>query len=88
MYNQALSFPGYDQNAWVASQHYSDLPWEDLVRFWCAYNHHLWFVRNALEAAMEDRMIPFNPAEQVKARKLRSHAQKKSPNLLAQVGLF
>jgi integrase len=35
-----------------------------------AYNHHLWFIRGALEAAVEDRMIPYNPAGQVKARKL------------------
>ena len=41
MYDQALSFPPYDQNAWAASQHCDDIPWEDLLELWYAYNRHL-----------------------------------------------
>ena len=37
----SLSFPPYEQNHWVASQHYSDRPWNELVALWHAYNSHL-----------------------------------------------
>jgi hypothetical protein len=36
-----LVFPGYDQNAWVRTQHYQDRSWTDLVRLWQAFNLHL-----------------------------------------------
>jgi hypothetical protein len=36
-----LSFPPYEQNHWVASQHYNDRPWSELVALWHAYNSHL-----------------------------------------------
>lgn len=37
----ALSFPPYEQNHWVESQHCNDRPWADLVTLWHAYNLHL-----------------------------------------------
>jgi DinB family protein len=37
----SLSFPPYEQNHWVASQHYNDRPWSELVALWHAYNAHL-----------------------------------------------
>jgi hypothetical protein len=37
----SLSFPPYEQNHWVASQHYDDRAWSDLVALWHAYNSHL-----------------------------------------------
>ena len=37
----SLSFPPYEQNHWVASQHYNDRSWDDLVSLWHAYNMHL-----------------------------------------------
>jgi hypothetical protein len=37
----SLSFPPYEQNHWVASQHYNDRSWDDLVSLWHAYNTHL-----------------------------------------------
>ena len=37
----SLSFPPYEQNHWVASQHYNDRSWSDLVALWHAYNSHL-----------------------------------------------
>ena len=37
----SLSFPPYEQNHWVASQHYNDRAWADLVALWYAYNSHL-----------------------------------------------
>lgn len=36
-----LEFPAYDQRAWVASQHYEDRDWADLLQLWVAYNRHL-----------------------------------------------
>jgi DinB superfamily len=36
-----LSFPGYEQNAWVNSQDYQTSPWRELVDLWVFYNHHL-----------------------------------------------
>ena len=36
-----LTFPGYEQNGWVASQDYQTKPWRDLVDLWVLYNHHL-----------------------------------------------
>jgi len=33
--------PGYDQNAWVAANHYRDRPWIELVDLWAALNRHL-----------------------------------------------
>jgi hypothetical protein len=37
----SLSFPPYEQNHWVASQHYNDRSWNDLIALWHAYNSHL-----------------------------------------------
>jgi hypothetical protein len=36
-----LAFDGYDQDAWVSRQRYAEVPFRDLVAFWCAYNRHL-----------------------------------------------
>jgi len=36
-----LSFPGYEQNAWVLSQDYQGRPWSRLVDLWILYNDHL-----------------------------------------------
>ena len=34
-------FDGYNQDEWVAAQHYDAVPWADLVVLWTAYNRHL-----------------------------------------------
>ena len=38
---EALVFPGYDQDAWVRLQRYRDRSWNDLVQLWRAYNYHI-----------------------------------------------
>lgn len=38
---EALSFPGYEQMAWVGVQDYQHEPWSDLVELWALYNRHL-----------------------------------------------
>ncbi|HZS09278.1 MAG TPA: DinB family protein [Blastocatellia bacterium] len=37
----ALSLPGYEQNAWVETQAYQTEKWESLVALWRVYNLHL-----------------------------------------------
>ena len=36
-----LVFAGYEQEAWVALQHYQETAWMELVELWRAYNVHL-----------------------------------------------
>lgn len=38
---QELTFPGYEQERWVAVQHYQDENWDALVALWQHYNKHL-----------------------------------------------
>lgn len=40
-FQEDLSFPGYAQDEWVASQHYQETPWPQLVELWRLYNLHL-----------------------------------------------
>lgn len=50
-YVDSLEFPAYDQREWVASQHYEDCDWADLVQLWIAYNRHLVHVLRAMPDA-------------------------------------
>lgn len=34
----ALVFPGYEQDSWVAAQRYRSRPWSELVDVWIAFN--------------------------------------------------
>ncbi len=38
---EALSFPKYEQEAWVSVQAYAARPWAELVELWRLYNRHL-----------------------------------------------
>ena len=38
---QELVLPGYEQERWVAVQHYQDEPWDALIALWHQYNRHL-----------------------------------------------
>ena len=40
-YRAADEFPPYNQNQWVDIQHYNELDWHDLIRFWNELNQHL-----------------------------------------------
>ena len=46
----SLTFPGYEQNALVDLQRFSDVDWNFLVDFWAAYNRFLAHVINSLPA--------------------------------------
>jgi hypothetical protein len=37
----SLELPGYEQERWVAAQHYAMESWPDLVNLWLLYNRHL-----------------------------------------------
>ena len=36
-----IKLPGYEQEAWVATQRYQSVSWENLLQLWKAYNTHL-----------------------------------------------
>ncbi len=36
-----LVFDGYDQEHWVAAQHYQSASWQDLIKLWKQYNDHI-----------------------------------------------
>src|SRR4051794_28683431 len=38
---EELVFPKYEQNEWVAAQHFNERDWPSLVELWHRYNHHL-----------------------------------------------
>ena len=40
-FNNALVFPGYEQERWVDVQRYNDEDWSQLVQLWKLYNLHL-----------------------------------------------
>lgn len=40
-FQDALVFPGYDQDAWVTAQRYQDAPWRELVTLWRTFNLHI-----------------------------------------------
>jgi hypothetical protein len=46
-----LSFPGYEQEAWVRTQDYAGRPWSELVLLWHGYNRHLVHVMSRIPSA-------------------------------------
>jgi hypothetical protein len=36
-----LDFPGYEQDEWIAAQHYQEASWSRLIELWRLYNLHL-----------------------------------------------
>ena len=51
-----LVFAGYDQDAWVAAQHYQDAPWLELVTLWRSLNLHLVRVMAAVPESVRLRV--------------------------------
>jgi DinB family protein len=46
-----VTLDGYNQDEWVARQHYDRIPWRDLVALWVAYNRHLAHVMTCIPPA-------------------------------------
>jgi hypothetical protein len=40
-FTDELVFPGYEQQEWVAAQHYQQASWPALIQLWLNYNLHL-----------------------------------------------
>jgi hypothetical protein len=40
-FTDELFFPGYEQQQWVAVQHYQQASWPSLIQLWLSYNRHL-----------------------------------------------
>ena len=51
-----LVLPGYDQDAWVATQQYASRAWSDLVDLWSAYNRHLLHVMTEMPDRQRHRL--------------------------------
>jgi DinB family protein len=49
-----LSFPGYEQDAWVRAQDYQNTAWPQLVDLWVLYNYHLAHVIGGIPAHAAD----------------------------------
>lgn len=47
-------FPAYDNEAWIAAQHYNDYGWEPLVALWHLYNRLLLHVIRNMDASALD----------------------------------
>jgi uncharacterized damage-inducible protein DinB len=50
-----LVFAGYEQDKWVALQHYQEARWEDLLTLWASFNRHLVRVMVATPADVRRR---------------------------------
>jgi hypothetical protein len=60
---EALSFPPYAQEGWVAVQAYDDEPWDDLIELWTAYNRHLLHVMARVPPDKHGRPCQVGPDE-------------------------
>jgi hypothetical protein len=58
-----LTFPGYDQEAWVRAQNYHGADWSALVRLWESYNRHLLHVMSVTPAAARNVMCAIGSGE-------------------------
>jgi hypothetical protein len=57
-----LSWPGYEQNAWVSIHRYRDRPWVELVELWAALNRQIAAVVESI--APEKRLTPCTIGDQ------------------------
>jgi hypothetical protein len=53
-FQEDLVFPGYEQDAWVATQGYQAAPWRQLLDLWREYNLH---IARVIEAMPEDARL-------------------------------
>ena len=53
-----LTFPGYEQDGWNATQGYREEAWENLVQLWQSYNTHLLHVMGRVpEGKFQNRCV-------------------------------
>lgn len=50
-----LKLPGYEQSAWVSTQHYQNESWQALLQLWRSYNLHILHIVSAIpESALHN----------------------------------
>jgi len=49
-----LLFDGYEQDAWVSLQRYSEAPWSELIDLWCYFNLH---IAHIMQVASKDERL-------------------------------
>jgi len=54
-FQDALVFPGYDQDEWVRAQRYQDARWARLIDLWATYNLHVAHVMESIPAQVRER---------------------------------
>jgi hypothetical protein len=59
-----LQMPSYEQDQWVAVQHYNTISWNELIRFWETYNYHLLHI-----------LWNINPSKLLNTATIGSHAE-------------
>jgi len=64
----ALTFPGYAQDGWVATQGYQERPWADLVELWAALNRHLAHIVARIDPGALDRPCTIGTGDPVTVR--------------------
>jgi len=66
----ALAFPDYQQEAWVACQDYRSREWSELVDLWVAYNRHLAYVLDVMPVAKLDTPCRVGESQAIPLREL------------------
>lgn len=63
-------FPGYDQDAWVAAQHWNEADWRELVELWRAFNLQLARLMLATPPVIRDRAHERHNLDQIAFKEL------------------
>ena len=64
----SLSFPGYEQERWVAIQQYQEAAWSELCTLWKCYNVHLLHVAARIPEDFLDRSCSIGSGNPVTLR--------------------
>ena len=81
----SLTFPGYEQEAWVERQAYKDESWADLTALWRSYNLHLLHVISHMSADKLGVLCAIGGSEPVTLRFLAEDYVKHLKHHLAQI---
>lgn len=83
-----LSFPTWDQDAWMTVQDWQGRPWDEVLELWFRYNLHLaWFAGRLSPAALRHtaRIGTLNGGEPMRLAQLLTHYDTHLNHHLAQV---
>lgn len=57
MMQDGVDFVIYEQNEWVASQHYNEAAWNELLLEWFYYNHHIAHIMRHIDPSLLNNNI-------------------------------